>query len=199
MTHLCPFTWIPNASTLPHLVSLVTHSLSTHSTPFLPHQPWAIPQSSVFTLNALPSHQQCPCVICPSCGCVYVIKIGLTRHQTSCTTHRQSLISKVPMLSALSSSPHSAWTWIESLNIIDVFHLGLPCPCSYHHIPYVLRVKVQHALCIPLVRLAVRPFNITTWHAFLFFHSWCLSFLPQGGEKGDQKTCAHLRRYVAGD
>jgi hypothetical protein len=82
------------------------------------------------------------------------------------------------MLSTLSSSPHLAWTWIASLNIIDVFHLGLPCPRSYHHIPYVFRVKVQHALCIPLVRLAIRPSNTTIWHAFLLFHSWCLSFPP---------------------
>ncbi len=27
--------------------------------------------------------------------------------------------------------PLSTWTWIASINIIDVFHLGLPCPASY--------------------------------------------------------------------
>jgi hypothetical protein len=37
--------------------------------------------------------------------------------------------------------PSSTWTWIASLDIINVFHLGLPHPHSYQHIPYVLRVK----------------------------------------------------------
>jgi hypothetical protein len=64
-----------------------------------------------------------------------------------------------------------AWTCIPSLNIINVFHLGLPCPHSYHHIPCVLYVKVQCALHIFLARLIVNPFDIVAWHAFLFFHS----------------------------
>ncbi len=99
----------------------------------------------------------------------------------------------VPMPLALPSSPpFLTWTWITSLDIIDVFHLGLPRPHSYHHIPYVLHVKVQHDLCIPLARLIVDPSNIVIWHAFLLFHSWCLSFPPRGGEKGHQKMRAHL-------
>jgi hypothetical protein len=49
----------------------------------------------------------------------------------------------VPMLSTLTFFlPSSTWTWIASLDLIDVFHLGLPHPRSYHHIPYVIHVKV---------------------------------------------------------
>ncbi len=46
------------------------------------------------------------------------------------------------MPSTLLSSPPLAWTWIASLNIINVFHLGLPHPHSYHHIPYAFYVEV---------------------------------------------------------
>jgi hypothetical protein len=44
--------------------------------------------------------------------------------------------------------PFSTWTWIASINIIDVFHLGLPHFHSYHHILYVLQVDVQWILHI---------------------------------------------------
>jgi hypothetical protein len=84
------------------------------------------------------------------------------------------------------SLPSSTWTWIALLYIIDAFHLDLPCPYSYHHIPYALCVEVQRALRIPLIRLVINPFIITTWHAFLVFHYWCLSFSPWGVEKGHQ-------------
>ncbi len=96
------------------------------------------------------------------------------------------------MFSELPSSLPSAWTWIASLYIIDVIHFGIPCPYSYHHIPYALHVEVQHDLHIPLVRLAIDPFDITVWHASLFFHSWYISFLPWGGEKSHQDIHAHL-------
>jgi hypothetical protein len=77
----------------------------------------------------------------------------------------------VSMSSTLPSSlPSSTWTWITSLNVINDFHFGLPCPCSYHHILYDLWVKVQRALHILLARLAINPSDITTWHAFLLFH-----------------------------
>ncbi len=33
----------------------------------------------------------------------------------------------------------------------------------------------------------------------MLFHSWCLSFPPQGGEKGHQETHAHLCQYMAQD
>jgi hypothetical protein len=62
----------------------------------------------------------------------------------------QSLAFGVPMpLTLPSFPPFSTWTWIASLDIIDVFHLGLPQFHSYYHIPYVLYVKVRHALHIP--------------------------------------------------
>ncbi len=34
---------------------------------------------------------------------------------------------------------------------------------------------------------------------FLLFPSWCLSYLPWGGEKGHQKTRINLCRYMGGD
>ncbi len=82
-------------------------------------------------------------------------------------------------------------------NIIDAFHLGLSCPYSYHYISYALCVEVQRVLHIPLAQLAINPFNIATWHAFLLFHSWCLSFLLWGGEKGHQETYNYLHWYMA--
>jgi hypothetical protein len=99
----------------------------------------------------------------------------------------------------LSSFLSLAWTWIASLDIIDVFHLCLPRPCSYHHIPYVFHVEVQRALCLLVVQLVINPSNITTWHAILLFNSWCLSILPWGGYKGHQDTHTHLCWYIAGD
>jgi hypothetical protein len=67
--------------------------------------------------------------------------------------------------------PSSTWTWIASINIIDVFHLGLLHLRSYHHIPYSLKVVVQWTLHIPLHQLAFDPFDIVAWHFF------CYSFL----------------------
>jgi hypothetical protein len=83
----------------------------------------------------------------------------------------------VLMLSAFSSTPPLVWKWIASSDIIDVSHFGLPCPHSYHHIPYAFYVKVYRVLHIPLAQLIIDPFDIIAWHAFLLFHSWCLSFL----------------------
>lgn len=93
-----------------------------------------------------------------------------------------------PMLSTLPCSPPpSAWIWIASLDIINTFHLGLSHPHSYHHLPYVFYIKVQCVLRIPLIWLVVNPSYIVAWHAFLLFHSWCLSFSPWGGEKATKK------------
>ncbi len=70
----------------------------------------------------------------------------------------------------LSNSPlSSTWAWIPSIYIINAFHLGSPCPRSYHHIPYPLHDNVQHAFHIPLICMATNPSNIATWHAFLLF------------------------------
>jgi hypothetical protein len=97
------------------------------------------------------------------------------------------------MLLALSSFlPSLTWTWIALLDVIDDFHLGLPHLHSYHHIPYVFCVKVQHALHILLIWLVMNPSNVVAWHAFLLFHFWCLSFPPRGGEKGNQDMRTHL-------
>jgi len=65
------------------------------------------------------------------------------------------------MFSTLPSFPPPfVWTWITSLDIIDDFHLGLPCPHSYHHILYALLVKVEHVLQIFLAWLIVDPSNL---------------------------------------
>jgi hypothetical protein len=71
---------IPSVFTLRHPISSVTPSSSTHSTPFLPHQPWAIPQSPILTLGAHPSHQQHPHVPCLSCDRLYVVGVSLACH-----------------------------------------------------------------------------------------------------------------------
>ncbi len=190
---------IPTKFTLLHQVSSVAFSLSSHFTPSLLHQPQAIPQSSVYTLGAHPSHKQRLCVPCPSCGHLYVPGTCLAFHQTLCTINKQSSISRMLMPSALSFSPPSpAWTWITSLDIINAFHFGLPWLRSYHLIPYVICVEVQRVLHIPLVQLAIDPFDTIAWHAFLFFHSWCLSFSPLGGEKGHQEIHTHLHWYMVG-
>jgi hypothetical protein len=87
------------------------------------------------------------------------------------------------------SPPSSTWLWIISWDNINAFHFDLPCPRSYHHIPHPFCVDVQHVLHIPLVQLAVDPFDIIACHAFLLFHFWCLSLPPRGGGKGHQETC----------
>jgi hypothetical protein len=162
---------IPTTFTLPHLIFSIAPSSSSHFTSCLPHQPWVILQSSVHTQGAYPSHKQLLCVPCPSCGYLYVIGASLTWHWTSCITHSQSSAFGVLMPSTLLFSPPLAWTWITSLYMIDVFHLGLPCLHSYHHIPNVFHVKVQHVLPILLAWLDVDPSDIVAWHEFLLFHS----------------------------
>jgi hypothetical protein len=71
--------------------------------------------------------------------------------------------------------PSSTCAWIAFIDIIVAFHLGSPYPHSYHHISYPLCVDVQHAFHILLVHMATNSFDIATWHAFLFFPSWCFS------------------------
>ncbi len=142
---------IPIASILFHLIILVTPSLSSHFTPCLLHYSQVIPQSSLPTPRAYLSHNQCLHVPCPSYGHLYVAGIRLIHHQTSCISHMQSSIFVVLMPSTLLSSlPFPTWTWIASLNIMNVFHFDLPFLCSYHHIPYVFCVEIQRVLHIPL-------------------------------------------------
>jgi hypothetical protein len=50
-----------------------------------------------------------------------------------------------------------------------------------------------------LFQLASDPSDVVAWHFFLLFPSWCLSFLPWGGEKGHQEIHVHLRQYMGGD
>jgi hypothetical protein len=54
-------------------------------------------------------------------------------------------------------------------------------------------------LHILLFRLAFGLSDVTTWHFFLLFHNWCLSFPSQGCEKSHQKIHIHLRQYMGGD
>ncbi len=61
-----PHPMIHITSTLPHQVSSIAPNLSSHFTPCLLHQPWAIPQSFIPTLGAYPSHKQRLHVPCPS-------------------------------------------------------------------------------------------------------------------------------------
>ncbi len=77
--------------------------------------------------------------------------------------------------------------------------MGLPRPHSYQHILYALRVDVQWALHIPLFRLTSNPSNVVALHVFLLFLFWCLSFPPQGGEKGHQEICVCLHQYMGGN
>jgi hypothetical protein len=52
-----PHLMIPTAFILFHPIFLVAPSSSSHFTPCLPHQPWAILQSYVPTPSAYPSHK----------------------------------------------------------------------------------------------------------------------------------------------
>ncbi len=82
-------------------------------------------------------------VSCLTCDRFYVTSVGLVRHQLACFVHKQSSTIGVAMILALSIFLlYFAWAWIASKDIIDVFHLGLSPPCSYHHIPYALCVYV---------------------------------------------------------
>jgi hypothetical protein len=75
--------------------------------------------------------------------------------------------------------PFSAWTWITSTNIIDVFHLGLLHLHSYHQISYVHRINVQHVLHIPLSRLTFDLSYVIAWH-FLKIPFFVFGFFSMG-------------------
>jgi hypothetical protein len=144
-TSLPPHLMIPIASILFHLVSLVAPNLPSHFTSYLPHRPWIIPQSFIPTPMAYPSHKQHLHVPCPSCGCLYITRTSLARHQTSCTTNKQSLTFEVSMpLALLSYPPFLVWLRIASLDIINVFHIGLPHPTHtiIFHMFFVLKFNV---------------------------------------------------------
>ncbi len=80
------------------------------------------------------------------------------------------------------------------------------CFSSYFTTPliipsYSICSSCQGSTCFvhPLAQLVVEPSEIIAWHAFLLFHSWCLSFLPRSGEKGHQEMHTHLHWYMVGD
>jgi hypothetical protein len=95
-------------------------------------------------------------------------KGGLTWHQLSCIVHRQLIYLKGSVAPDFAMFfPSSTWTWIASIDIIDIFHLGLSRPHSYHHIPCVLQVDVQWALHIHLSLLMFNFFDVIIWHFFI--------------------------------
>ncbi len=107
---LPPHPTIPTAFTLFHPISSIAPNSFSHFTPCLLHQPWVILLSSIPTLDAYPSYKQRLHVPCLGCGFLYVTRVGLACHQTSCTTHKQSSAFGVLMPLALSFSPPSlAW------------------------------------------------------------------------------------------
>ncbi len=141
----------PITFTLPHLISSITPSSSSHFTPCLPYQPREILQSFVPTPSAHPSHKQCLHVPCLGCGHLSIVGVGLTHHYTSCITHMKSLVFGMSMPLALPSfPPFSTWTWIASLYIIDVFYLSLPCPLIHTIISHMLFVSRFNMFCASL-------------------------------------------------
>jgi hypothetical protein len=53
----------------------------------------------------------------------------------------------------VSSSPLATCIWVLALDPFGAFHLGLPRPCLYLGIPFVLRQEVYLTFCLPLDRL----------------------------------------------
>ncbi len=68
----------------------------------------------------------------------------------------------------------------------------LMVPHSYHHIPYAFQIDVQQALHIPLSR----SFQYCILAFFLLFPSWCVSFLPQGGENTQRVAFICVNTWV---
>jgi hypothetical protein len=118
-----------------NLLQQISSSLFGPLTFFLLRSPHPLKTSLIFVIwSSLPP----PHVPCPSYGCLFNARRGLAWDQFSCISHRQSFVLKSMLPLTLPRSPPSlTWTWITSIDIIDVFHLGLPCPCWYHHISYV--------------------------------------------------------------
>jgi hypothetical protein len=102
------------------------------------------------------------------------------------------------LLALLFSPPFSAWTWIASLDIIDVFHLGLPHLRSYHHIPYAFRVKVQCALQILLIQSIIDPSKITTCMHFCFSILGVYHFYHKSCKKPSRDSCPFVSIHGRG-
>jgi hypothetical protein len=128
---------------------------------------------------------------CPGYNCLYVTRAALACHQTM---HHTQIVIRFRDADVFNNIIFSSFGL--DMDCIIRYHRCLPSwftmLYSYHHIPYALHVEIQYNLHIPLAWLAINPSNIIAWHAYLFFHSWCLSFVPCGGEKGHQEIHAHL-------
>jgi hypothetical protein len=99
----------------------------------------------------------------------------------------------------LPCSPSLAWTWIASIDIIDVFHMGLSCLHSYHHISYARRVDIQWALHILLFQLTFDPFDVATWHVFFVIPFLLCPFFYGVVKKNHHEIGIHLCQYMGGD
>jgi len=98
----------------------------------------------------------------------------------------------------LPCSPSSTWTWIASINIIDDFHLGLPCPHSYIHISYTFQIDIQRALHIPLSKLASDLSNVVTWHFFYYSLFNVCPFFHKVVKKATKKfAVVYINTWVA--
>ncbi len=160
----------------PNLLWLIPSSFFGFSAFILLHSPYPL---RMFPISFVWSFFPQPHIPCPFCSHLLNGKARLAKHQLSCTTYRQSFVSRVVLpLTLPCSLPSLTWTSIASIDIINVFHLDLSCPYSYHHIPYALQVDTQRTLHILKFQLTFDPSNIAPWHVFqcsifgvyLFFH-----------------------------
>jgi len=129
---------------------------------------------------------------------IYFVYRGLTWHWLSCTIHKQSFVSRRMLPPTLPcSAPSSTWAWIASIDIINVFHLGLSRPCFYHHIPYAFRVDVQQTLHIPLFQLTSDPSDVVTWHFFCYSLLGVCLFLHMVVKKATERLAfAYVNTWV---
>lgn len=142
------------------LLRLVLSPFLGLSVPFPFCLPHALKVFLIFVVQSFPPRPYIPYLFYNH---LYIVKGDLTQHQLSCIVHRRLICLKesvaldFAMFSSLFNMDMDA-----SINIIDVFHLGLLCPCSYHHIPYVLQVNIQRTLHIHLFRLTYDLSNVVT-------------------------------------
>jgi len=136
----------------------------------------------------------------------YIIKTSLTHHQTSCTTHKQSSTSKVPMFSTLPSFFLSlAWTWITSIDhqcfpswfitppfipLYSICYLCWSSTCFTHPFNLVGYWSIRHnnVACIFVLSFLVFFFFTTGWwkrppknsHMFVLVHGKGLGKITRG-------------------
>ncbi len=162
-----------------------SHGMPAHFTPSLLHHPQITSHPLMSTIRPPPSR---PHVSCFACGCLFITRARLICHQLTCFSHKQSSTVRVVMLPTLPNSPpYYTWTWVTFVDVIDVFHLGLLHPHSYHHIPYVLH------WCSTCLAYSFNPYDHwPIWHcnlAYNFFFSFlgvCF-FLPEVARKVNKR------------